>query len=318
MPMHHWSQVDAGTFHAFHTAWITHLSEALNGGVLPSGYYALPEQHAGRFIADVLTLQTPMTAVPPAPTGEGGVAVAESQPRVRRKLSASSATRGAHRTLAIRHVSGNRIVALVGIVSPANKDRRAHVEAFIDKAEIALLHGIHLLLVDLFPPGSHDPRGMHGALGAVRRRALCSPPQRAVDARLLRRGAMSRRLRGTSRRRLTPCRDAALPEPRPLHPHAPGSDLHGCLPRSTRVYAQGPRRAPASAALTPPPIGLNCLHRNHSRVWCPSILTMRVCRHGASHAETPRRPGRQGDPPLHRQQMGRAGRRQALRRDQPR
>ncbi len=94
MPMHHWSQVDAGTFHAFHTAWITHLSEALNGGVLPSGYYALPEQHAGRFIADVLTLQTPMTAVPPAPTGEGGVAVAESQPRVRRKLSASSATRG--------------------------------------------------------------------------------------------------------------------------------------------------------------------------------------------------------------------------------
>lgn len=57
MPVHDWKQVDAGTFHAFHTAWITHLSEALNGGVLPSGYYALPEQHAGRFIADVLTLQ---------------------------------------------------------------------------------------------------------------------------------------------------------------------------------------------------------------------------------------------------------------------
>jgi hypothetical protein len=158
MPVHDWSRVDAGALHAFHTAWITHLSEALNGGVLPSGYYALPEQHMGRFIADVLTLQAP------APIEGGGLAVAESQPKVRRKLSASSAARGRGRTLTIRHVSGNRIVALVEIVSPANKDRRSHVEEFIDKAEIALLHGINLLLVDLFPPGAHDPHGMHGEL----------------------------------------------------------------------------------------------------------------------------------------------------------
>ena len=48
MPVHDWAQLDAGTFHAFHTAWVTHLSEMMNGGLLPSGYYALPEQHAGR------------------------------------------------------------------------------------------------------------------------------------------------------------------------------------------------------------------------------------------------------------------------------
>jgi hypothetical protein len=158
MPVHDWSRVDAGAFHAFHTAWITHLSEALNGGVLPSGYYALPEQHMGRFIADVLTLQAP------APIEGGGLAIAESQPKVRHKLSASSAQRGARRALAIRHVSGNRIVALMEIVLPANKDRRSHVEEFADKAEIAIVHGINLLLVDLFPPGSHDPRGTHGVL----------------------------------------------------------------------------------------------------------------------------------------------------------
>jgi hypothetical protein len=28
----------------------------------------------------------------------------------------------------------------------------------------ALEQGIHLLLVDLFPPGKHDPAGMHGAV----------------------------------------------------------------------------------------------------------------------------------------------------------
>ena len=72
MPVHDWSQVDAGTYHAFHMAWITHLSEGLNAGILPSGYYALPEQHAGRYIADVLTLQRPSPAVPPTPPAEVG------------------------------------------------------------------------------------------------------------------------------------------------------------------------------------------------------------------------------------------------------
>jgi hypothetical protein len=145
-------------------AWITHLSEALNDGLLPPSYYALPEQHGGRLIADVLTLQVPTWGKPLPPTGEGGVAVAEAPPRVRRKLSPSPAARGSRRTLTIRHVSGHRIIALVEVVSPANKDRATHVADFVDKAEAVLWQGIHVLLVDLLPPGRHDPQGMHGAL----------------------------------------------------------------------------------------------------------------------------------------------------------
>jgi hypothetical protein len=64
----------------------------------------------------------------------------------------------------IRHVSGHRIVALVEILSPANKDRAEHVDEFVDKVEDALRHGVHLLVLDLFPPGRHDPQGMHGAV----------------------------------------------------------------------------------------------------------------------------------------------------------
>jgi uncharacterized protein DUF4058 len=163
MPVHDWSRVDAGTFHAFHTAWITHLSEALNGGLLPPNYYALPEQHGGRLIADVLTLQVP-PPIPAPSQEEGGVAVVDAPPQVRRKLSSSLAARGSRRTLTIRHVSGHRIVALIEIDSPANKDRAAHVAEFADKEEAALFHGIHVLLVDLFPPGPHDPQGMHAAI----------------------------------------------------------------------------------------------------------------------------------------------------------
>jgi hypothetical protein len=164
MPVHDWTRVDAATFHAFHTAWITHLSETLNGGLLPPNYYALPEQHGGRWIADVLTLQVPLPASSPPPAGEGGLAVAETPPRVRRKVSVSPAARGNRRTLTIRHVSGHRIIALVEIVSPANKDRAAHVAEFADKAEAALRQGIHLLLVDLFPPGPHDLQGMDAVI----------------------------------------------------------------------------------------------------------------------------------------------------------
>jgi hypothetical protein len=56
MPVHDWTLVDAGTFHDFHNGWLIHLKETLNGGLLPSGYYAMSEQHAGQFITDMLTL----------------------------------------------------------------------------------------------------------------------------------------------------------------------------------------------------------------------------------------------------------------------
>ena len=66
--------------------------------------------------------------------------------------------------MAIRHVSGHRLVALLEIVSPANKDRASTVEEFAAKAVDALDVGVHLLLVDLFPPGPYDPQGMHGVI----------------------------------------------------------------------------------------------------------------------------------------------------------
>ena len=56
----------------------------------------------------------------------------------------------------------HRLVALVEIVSPANKDRPPTVEEFIAKAVDALDVGIHVLLVDLLPPGPCDPQGMQG------------------------------------------------------------------------------------------------------------------------------------------------------------
>ena len=169
MPVHDWTRVDAGIFHDFHTVWIGGIRSAMNEGLLPEGYYALAEQHAGRTIADVLTLHTdPAPGEPPEtggwPPTTGGTAVAEAAPRVRRKQTLRTGALTRSRTLAIRHVSGHRLVAMLEILSPANKDRARHVELFAAKVVSALEAGIHLLLVDLFPPGPHDTWGMHGVL----------------------------------------------------------------------------------------------------------------------------------------------------------
>lgn len=177
MPIHDWTRVEAGVFHAFHTTWIAEIQNSLNEGLLPEEYYALAEQHAGRYVTDVLTLHaTPESSepLPPLPPDTGGVAVVEAPPRVRRKQVIEEEYIVLRRSLAIRHVSGHRLIAMLEIVSPSNKDR--HVEEFAVKAVTALERGVHLLLVDLFPPGPFDPHGMHDEI--VRR---VGPPDEPYD-----------------------------------------------------------------------------------------------------------------------------------------
>jgi hypothetical protein len=167
MPLHDWTRVDAGTFHDFHSSWIIHLKEWLNGGMLPEGYYALAEQHAGLMVGDVLTLQVPGGKAKPSQHPRGAVALADAPPRAARRIVMSQAAtnRALRKTLTIRHVSGHRVVALIEVVSPANKDRPKSVDEFVAKVCSALKCGVHVLVVDLFRPGPHDPGGIHEAIG---------------------------------------------------------------------------------------------------------------------------------------------------------
>src|SRR5271166_5976345 len=82
MPIHDWTRVDAGLFHAFHHDWITNLSRALNAGVLPPDYFALPEQSIRGPVPDVLTLTLSPGLAEPNGTARG-LAVATVPPRAR-------------------------------------------------------------------------------------------------------------------------------------------------------------------------------------------------------------------------------------------
>ncbi len=163
MPIHDWTRVDAGLFHAFHHQWVTVLSRALNAGVLPPDYFALPEQSIRGPIPDVLTLELAPGRDDANGTGSGlAVAVVPPRTRVMRRAEDSIYARKADR-IAVRHRHG-QVVAVVEIVSPGNKASRNELRTFVEKTSKLIAQGIHLLVIDLFPPSKRDPEGIHKAI----------------------------------------------------------------------------------------------------------------------------------------------------------
>jgi len=162
MPIHDWTRVADGIFHSFHLAWIAELNKALNNGILPNGYYALSEQITGGVGPDVLTLQAPSEQTRDMGEKPGGLAVAQAPPRVRRVVQAhvdSYALK--QKSVVIRHASNHGIVAILEILSPGNKSSRYAIQTFLEKCLAILTQGIHLVLIDLLPPSTRDPNGIH-------------------------------------------------------------------------------------------------------------------------------------------------------------
>ncbi|MBW3596980.1 MAG: DUF4058 family protein [Planctomycetes bacterium] len=184
MPIHDWTRVTAGVFHDFQNAWITELRNALNGGVLPERYYALGEQRAGEIGPDVLALHVDDSEDAGAPSSgseddRGMVAVAEVPPRVSISQEAVDAAYYAsmQRSIVVRHATGDRIVAMIEIVSPANKHGRDPVQEFVRKVTAALREGVHVMVIDPLPPTRHDPAGMHEAIWATVAAMDYEPPE---------------------------------------------------------------------------------------------------------------------------------------------
>jgi Protein of unknown function (DUF4058) len=162
MPMHDWTRVKAGTYHNFHYRWVASVMDRLNAGLMPSGYFAMAEQILGRPEADVVTLQTGVKK--PRADLNGGVAVAAVKPKTRFvfPLEADRYVRKANQ-IAIHHELGE-VVAVIEIVSPGNKDRKHSFRTFVQKTVELIDQNVNLLIIDPFPPGPHDPHGIHKAI----------------------------------------------------------------------------------------------------------------------------------------------------------
>lgn len=135
MPIHDWTRVPAGTYHFFHQRWIQDIADKLNGGGLPKGYFAMSEVNARGPIPDALALN-----------GEN---------------TSGYARRADYLSV---YLPQRELVAIIEIVSPGNKDNTNGLRAFVRKAGKLLRRGVHLLIVDLFPPSVRDPFGIHKSI----------------------------------------------------------------------------------------------------------------------------------------------------------
>jgi hypothetical protein len=157
MPIHDWSRVDANLFHDFHQTWTIAIRNALDSGMLPKGYSALVEQHASVPVPDVIALQRRCR-----PAGLiGGIVITATPPKTRHVIRAEKEISAAHgNRITIRHPLG-QVVCVIEIVSPGNKGSRATLRSFVEKTLEFLRGGVHVLVIDLFPPSARDPQGIH-------------------------------------------------------------------------------------------------------------------------------------------------------------
>lgn len=165
MQIHDWRRVEPGLFHHFHQDWSVEIARALNRGVLPPDYYALVEQRVDGPEPDVVAVET-LTNGRRHSDIESGVATLVEVPHTRLiQTLASDAMRYAQRAnrISVRHQLGE-VVAVIEIVSPGNKASRSTFRAFVAKAVELLQGGVHLLIIDLFPPTARDPNGIHQAI----------------------------------------------------------------------------------------------------------------------------------------------------------
>lgn len=86
------------------------------------------------------------------------------------------------------------MVAIIEIVSPANKHTQRAIDDFVDKVVAALDEGVHVAIIDALPPGPRDPDGMHGAVWD----RMLAGPYRAPEGRPLTLASYAARRRVTA------------------------------------------------------------------------------------------------------------------------
>lgn len=156
MPIHDWTRVRANRFHDFHQSWTVALSNHLNNGRLPTGYYSLLEKPS------VLLARMNANATYRADDEEARYAAKANSITIRTPT--------------------HHDIAVIQIVSPGNKSSRVAQGSFVRQMVTLLKTGIHLLLVDLFPAVEKGAPEIHQATWSsiTDREALGLPEDRPL------------------------------------------------------------------------------------------------------------------------------------------
>jgi hypothetical protein len=144
---------DQMSWESFHGAWPTVIVMAL-GRRLPRRYVAAPRIHFGSSVEiDVATFDKDEPAALSWGEGEangGGVATAIwAPPQPTLAVAADLPAQDVYEVRVWDTKRGRRLVAAVAIVSPANKDRPEHRQAFVAKCAALLEEKVSVVIVDL-------------------------------------------------------------------------------------------------------------------------------------------------------------------------
>ncbi len=121
-------------WHSFHNAWATYLATDLNQK-LPEGFFAEPNVQFG---------------IDAAAFEEAVLPVAASwQPSAPRQQILFFPTEAIVEVNILSDAAGPTLRSAIELVSPANKDRPEHRQAFLAKCETFLRQGISLVVVDV-------------------------------------------------------------------------------------------------------------------------------------------------------------------------
>jgi hypothetical protein len=138
---------DERHWESFHSAWAGEIMAYLNGGILPSGYFAETQVHfGGRIEVDVASFER----VHPAglsPQRNGGVAV-QSEPATQ-VMSMPAVFPDELEVRIVQRSGGPTLVGAIELTSPSNKDRPEARRAFAAKCAAYLHEGVGLVIVDL-------------------------------------------------------------------------------------------------------------------------------------------------------------------------
>jgi hypothetical protein len=175
MPIHDWTRAPDFAFHSFQHGWVVEASRRLNKGLLPRPLYSMTETIDLRPQTGFHNLPEPKGPVVSRHSWEERLTDADEQPPRSAFQSRDDQPQYACRLLTVRDDLHQPLAAIVWIT---DQDKRTpyRLEAITGMATAALTRGIHLLVIDLFPPLAQEPKSIHELIWARARGVSLAMP----------------------------------------------------------------------------------------------------------------------------------------------
>ena len=163
MPIHDWTRGDDALFHDFQLSWLSKLAGRLNKDVLSSSHFAMTETIELR--PSTRFLEMPEPDRPYQDSGSvGEIQDLDERTPTARLIVSDDRRQYACVGITVRHADHYQPVAAILWVTRQDKLTPYRLSAIVRTAVGAITHGIHLLIVDLFPPTRHNSSGIHKAI----------------------------------------------------------------------------------------------------------------------------------------------------------